>query len=226
MTILLFFLMILFVTALAVGGIYALYQVLLNFQPGQGQIRRDLRKMQADLRLYIDELVPWNSKEMDLLSLNQVNRRVKKGITTNARGVITSIYHEPMIAWAYKRYLGKDENALLYARTSHREFIYRLKKGQVEIQIDGQLVGTLRENGVLYSAQNQRLMARINRPNDELLRPILVGDREVGSVIDPAQAAQVNPRALEFVSQMSAQEEAVFLSLAIFEMLQPNQLSR
>ena len=60
-------------------------------------------------------------------------------------------------------------------------------------------------------------MARINRSNDELLLPVLVGDKEVASLINLDKTTKTNPRAFEFLSDMDEKEEAVLLSLAIFE---------
>ena len=60
-------------------------------------------------------------------------------------------------------------------------------------------------------------MARINRGTTTHL-PVLVGNREVAHLINPALVDTSNPRAFELVSPMNNEEEAVFLSLAIFEM--------
>jgi hypothetical protein len=199
------------------AAIYALYQVLVNIQPGRSKIKADLQKMKEEIQPFIDELVPWTKEEMELLSLNQINKKVKKGIITTAKGVITSIYHEPLIAWSYKRYVSPDNNAVIYARSSHHEFVFRIRKDKTEFKIDNQIIGSLRENGVLYSAKTKKLLARINRHPDELLLPVLVGEKEVASLINPKLTTRTNPRAFEFLSEMDKEEEAVLLSLAIYE---------
>ncbi len=203
--------------AASFAAIYALYELLTNFQPGRSKIKADLQKMKAEIQPFIDDLVPWTKEEMELLSINQINKKIKKGIITTAKGIITSIYHEPLIAWSYKRYVSPDSNAVIYARSSHHEFIFRLRKDKTELKIDDQVIGTLRENGVLYSKKTNRLMARINRSNDELLLPVLVGDKEVASLINVNKTTKSNPRAFEFLSEMNEKEEAILLSLAILE---------
>jgi len=217
MQIIILLLMVALITAASFAAVYALYQLLTNFQPGRLKIKADLQKMKTEIQPFIDDLVPWTKEEMGLLSINQINKKVKKGIITTAKGIITSIYHEPLIAWSYKRYVSPDSNAVIYARSSHHEFIFRLRKDKTELKIDDQVIGTLRENGVLYSKKTNRLMARINRSNDELLLPVLVGDKEVASLINVNKTTKSNPRAFEFLSEMNEKEEAILLSLAILE---------
>jgi hypothetical protein len=225
MRVLLFLLIIAIIAGVTFIAISALYQLLVNFQPGRSKIKADLQKMKAEIQPFIDELVPWTKEEMELLSLNQINKKIKKGITTTAKGIITSIYHEPLIAWSYKRYVSPDNNAVIYARSSHHEFVFRIRKNKTEFKIDNQVIGTLRENGVLYSAKSKRLLARINRQSDELLLPVLVRDKEVASLINPEKTTKINPRAFEFLSKMDKEEEAILLSLAILEFVK-NEIPR
>jgi len=219
MRIIILLLIIAVIAAASFAAIYALYQLLINFQPGKSKIKADLKKMKAEIQPFIDELVPWTKEEMSLLSINQINKKVKNGLVATAKGIITSIYHEPLIAWSYKRYVSPETNAVIYARSSHHEFVFRIRKDKTEVKIDDQVMGTLRENGVLYSSKTKRLMARINRSEDELMLPVLVGEKEVASLINPDKSTRTNSRAFEFLSEMDNQEEAVLLSLAIFEMV-------
>ena len=198
-------------------AVYSLYQLLTNYQPGKSKLKADLQKMKKEIQPFIDDLVPWTKEEMGLLSINQINKKVNNGIVATAKGIITSIYHEPLIAWSYKRYISPENNAIIYARSSHHEFVFRIRKDKTELKIDNQEIGTLRENGVLYSSKTERLLARINRNPDELFLPVLVGEKEVASLINPEKTTRTNPRAFEFLAEMDKEEEAVLLSLAIFE---------
>jgi hypothetical protein len=214
-------LMLVLFTVLSMMGIYFLYQLLTNFQPGRGKIKADLNKMKATLAPQIQELVPWSKEEMELLSLNQVNRVTRKGMTRTIRGVFTTIYHEPVITYMYKRYInsGKEENALLYIRTSIHEFVYRIKPKGTELSINGQVIGDIKEDTLLYGARSKRLLGRINREENELMLPIVVQDQELGSLIRPEKARETNPRAFEFLKEMDREEEAIYLALAALEMV-------
>lgn len=175
--------------------------------------------MKSELKPWIMDLVPWSREELEQLSLNQINRSSKKRIIQSSKGIFTTIYHEPVIAYSYRTYLAKGENALLYARTSENEFIYRIKKGQIELVVDNELVGTIGENGILYSYRGGKPLAQINVQSNDLLLPVKVHEREVGSVLNPSRSRRSNARAFEFLSDMKKEEEKMFLSLAILQMV-------
>jgi hypothetical protein len=214
-----FLLTLLLVATVVVAGVFFIGQFIRNFQPGNSKVNEDIRKMKASLQLFINELVPWQKDELDLLSFNQVNKKITKGMVKTGQGVITSIYHEPMIAWSYKHYVGSGDNAVLYACTSHHEFVFRLRNNGTTITIDNSEIGQVRENGALYSAKSNRMMARINRESNELYLPILVGDRELATLKSPGYVQQTNSRAFELLASMNDEEEAVLLSLTILEMI-------
>ena len=92
------FLVLALIVGVATMLIRYLYQIMINLQPSSQKVKADIRQMKANLKLFIDDLVPWNSEEINLLSLNQVHKKLSSGIAPTARGVIPSIYHEPMIA--------------------------------------------------------------------------------------------------------------------------------
>ena len=68
--------------------------------------------MRTEIAPYVEDLVPLESEELELMSLNQLNQSLKKGMTTTAKGVFTSIYQEPLVAYSYKKYI-VNNNALL-----------------------------------------------------------------------------------------------------------------
>ena len=218
MTPIIFFLALLVGGLLAIGVLYLAYFALIHFQPGKGKIRNDLSKMKNEITPWIDELIPWNKEELELLSSNQVKQKVKKGIITTAKGVFTSIYHEPLIAYSYKKYISSNENKVIFARTSNHEFVFRTKKGSTELFIDNQKVGVINDKGLLYGGRRKRLLARINKSENELELPIIIGDKERGTLMKP-ESGSVNPRAFQFVGEMGKNEEAVFLSLAVLELV-------
>jgi len=213
------------VLALILGGIglYLLYQILVNFNPGKKRVQEDIRKMREELAPWVAKLVPWSKDEMELFSLNQIHQTVKKGIVRTAKGVYTSIYHEPMLAYAYKEYVSPGTNALLYVRTSKHEFVYRMRNKGIQIAMDGKAIGTIDEEMRLYGGKKNRLLARINKPSEEtpLLLPVVVNDREVASLVNPDLTNSPNPRAFEFLKDdLQPDEENLLMSLAALELVQ------
>lgn len=206
------------IIALGAVGIYVLLKSMQNFKPGRNKIQKDLQQIKAELQPWVADLVPWSKEEMEQLSLRQMNKTVKKGIATVAKGIFTTIYHEPVIAWMYRKYLGPKENALLYARTSNSEFIYRIKNDEVELVVDNELVGKMGANGILYNNKGNKQLAQINKGSEELLLPVSVNERKVGSLTKATGSEKENPRAFQYLSEMTKEEEKLFLAISILEM--------
>ncbi len=212
---------ILFLMALGTFFIYGFFQFFTNFNPSNRKIVKDVAKLKEEISEWTSKLVPWNREEMELLSFSQIEKKVKRGLSKSAKGIFTSIYHEPLIAYNYKQYISTGAtNALLIAHTSKHEFAYRIKKKEVFINIDNQFAGTLKENGCFYGGPKDRMIARINKEETTAKRyPVLVGEKEVASLVNRTLASVPNPRAFKFVSPMQAEEEKLFLSIAVLEMV-------
>jgi len=214
--IIIFFILI---TVATIGLMYLLFQLLVNVNPSKNRIMADLHNMKGEIVPWVEELIPWKKEELELLSLHQVRKTIKKGIVTTVKGVFTSIYDEPMIAYTYRQYRSTKKNAILYARTAHRQFVYRMEGEKTIISIDNQVIGTINSNGQLIAGNGRQLLAQIQRNVDELTLPVLINGKEVAGL---ARSNQVNPsvntRAFEFTTEMEKKEEALMLSLAILEM--------
>ncbi|MCR9289447.1 hypothetical protein OAF63_03420 [Saprospiraceae bacterium] len=210
------------VAIFAVFAISVLSKIFGNFSPRRGKVQNDLKKIKTELQPWLTDLVPFEEKDIELLSLNQIKNTSKKGIVKTAKGIFTSIYHEPMVAYGYKKYVASGTNALLYAKTTDHEFIYRINNDEVEIVIDDHLAGIMKKDGKFYGAKSNKLLAQVNQGSEDLLLPVIVKGKEIGSIVNPAKASKTNPRALEYVGNLDKDEETLFLSFAVLEMVQRN----
>ena len=206
----------------AVAGLVLLARIFSDFAPGRKKLQQDLDKMKEDMDKWAGELVPLTREEVELFSFNQEKHIVRKGFGKTAKGIFTSIYHEPVLAYSYKEYMGPGKNALLYVRTGGQEFVYRINKKGIDVLVDREQVGTLKEDGVLYNRRGNRMLAKINRDAGEFL-PVLVNNKEVANIarLKKGDSTKLGQRAFEFVREdMSKQEKDVFLSLAVLEVIE------
>ncbi|MFK8103410.1 MAG: hypothetical protein AB8G15_12830 [Saprospiraceae bacterium] len=195
-----------------------IYQLITNHQPNVQKIKADLATMRVNLVPWISRLVPWKPEEIELLSLNQTDQTIVTGVTTEVKGIFTSIYSEPMFVYAYKRYYSKVENAILYVRTSHREFIYRIEGAEIKLHIDDHFVGKIKDRKKLYGAKTDRLLGQITE--GRTLQPIILGDQEQGILLAKEVGTKTNARAFQFVNKMDKEAEANFLALAVLQMIE------
>lgn len=208
--------------AVAGGLLYLVFNLMTEYKPGKKKVQQDLKKMKDKLEPYAKDLVPINKEELELFSLSQIHQLAKKNKTRTARGVYTTIFHEPIMAYTYKRYLSSGMNAVLYARTANHEFAFRIQGTEVKVVIDNQLEGTIRNNDTFYSIRDNRMVAQINRSNTAYL-PVLVNNREVAQVSLPVTGNQeklLSSRAFSFVKpNLDKEEEKLLLSLSILELV-------
>ncbi len=207
------------ILALGMIGITVLMKTLQNYRPGRTKIQADLNKIRAELAPLVADLVPWTAEEMEQLAFNQIKKSIKNGLVKTSKGVLTTIYHEPVIAWAYKKYVSRKENGLLYARTSNQEFIYRIKNGEVEMVVGEPVVGVLNQHGFLVGQKGNKQLAQISKNEDNLVLPVLVNNKLVGSMSNPQRKHKGNVRAFQHLVKLDKDEEEIVLSLSILELV-------
>jgi hypothetical protein len=210
---------LIFIVLLVMVGLTVLTKTLQNYKPGRNKIQADLQKMRTELAPLVADLVPWTKDEMEQLSFNQIKKSIKNGLTKSSKGVLTTIYHEPVIAWAYKKYVSKGENGLLYARTSNQEFIYRVKNGEVEMVVGDHVLGVLNDRGQLNNAKGNKQLAQISKDEGNLVLPVLVNNKIVGTIANPDRKQKGNTRAFQHLTNLSQEEEEMVLSLSILELV-------
>lgn len=197
-----------------------LFGMIKNYQPNEKNVKKDVDNFRLALTARNEDLVPWNNEEMELLSLKEVEQKISKSGTKTVEGTLLSIYQEPMVQYAYKKYV-QQNNAVLIAKTSNREYIYRIRKKGIQIYMNNEPLGLLRTNGVLYTP-DKKGVAQIKPNKQELYTPILVNNVEKGNLINPDRTEKEVPRAFELLAPMQKKEEDYFLSLAILELSMRN----
>ena len=211
--------MFLFLVALATFlglGLYVFFQFLTSFPPGRSRREDVLKKLKNEVAPWIPDLIAWDEGELRELSLNQINRKVSGGMRPTAKGIFTSVYHEPMVAYAYQKFQG--QSAIAYARTANHEYAFGIKGRKTQIWIDGHAAGTLGGDGRFISADGRKELASIKK-SQQLLLPVFVEGREVAGLIHPDRLKEINPRAFDFAKEMSKKEEAIVMALAINNMI-------
>lgn len=213
------FALITFLVALV--GAVLLARGLKNFMPGDKRLFQDLQQLKEEMKEWKPDLVPISSEELDAFSFDQVQRSVRKRFGKTAKGAFTTIYHEPILAYAYKEYSGPGHKAVLYAETKDKSYSFIKDKKGVRIAAGQRQLGTLKEDGTLYSPKGGQAVATIGQSANRLL-PVRTADRELGSLVDaPANTGKsLGQRAFQFVpDDLAEQEKDVFLALATLELV-------
>jgi hypothetical protein len=194
-------------------------RTIFNAPPTRRKVMEDIEVMRKETRECGEKLYPWiANNELDLLSLNQSHKWVNKG-GKMLKGVLYSIYNEPMVVIGYKNYLRNGLNTLTWISTRKHEIVYRGTKSRTEFFIDREPVGHITPDGLMYGGSKGRLLGRRNNFSEDHYS-IVIWDKEVAHLLKPDRVDRVNPRAFEVLETMSEKEELLLLAIGMWTILQ------
>lgn len=206
------------VAATAITGVvYILARLLtpLLSSPDSQAWKHLLKKLSDHLDKHYGSLVPWDKDMLGLLSLNKQDER-KPGVFGSIRsGVYSSIYHEPVLAYAT---LKSGQNAVTLARTSDREFVFRKKAKETEIWINKEPFGLYIDGNLISAGKGGRMIGRLEKRPEESAFPVVLGDAPSATLSNPVVVRSPNPRALTMLKDMGPEEQNTLLAMAILNM--------
>ena len=196
-----------------------LFRAILKLPPGVKKINADLAAMRQLLRPMTDQIIPWESeRELELMSLKHEVKSQKQGLDKILTGSIYSIYYEPMVVFAYKDYMKGVREALICSRTRNNEFIFRIKKREVDVYLNGNQVAIIDQNNVMYSLRTKEPLARIKPYSTELLS-VLIRNKDVGHLFDPHRPHSPQQRAFTLLQDLNEEEERILLAISLYEVI-------
>lgn len=205
------------------AGFYLFSQSFPNFKPGDKKIKADLKAIRQEVLGSIPDLAPLRMEDLENLSSKAADLSTKKRVTTDTKGVFVSIFDEPSVAFYYRKYLSNKRDALLFAKTYHHEYNYWIKGDEAHLVIDQQEVGVYdQKTGNLIGARSQKPIAKLDKSKPEKMEMNIQG-RAVGNIVLSSSSAKdtLSQRCFDFVrNDLSREEEAILLAVAIFEMVE------
>ena len=191
----------------------------LGMPPGVKKINKDLAIMRQVAMPIVDQLIPWEEeKEIELMALKIDLKAQKRGLDKILLGSLQSIYFEPMVAFAYKDYMKGTREALLYCRTIKMEIVYRIKKNDIDVYLNGKQVAIIDSNNIMYGMRSKSALGRVVPYSSDLLS-IIIWDRETGHLFNPSRPHSEVQRAFYLMTQLSDEEQGIFLALGMYEMI-------
>ena len=213
-----FLFMLLTACAFLVGIIWVVARALgqATFKVDSKAWKNTLNQLRAQLQTST-ALVPWDGEMLSLLSLNHQVGKKAGWFDNHTQGVFTSIYQEPVLAYAEKK--SGNNNTLLLARTSDREFVLHRKGKETEIWVNGQPLGVYTDGVLLAPGNKGQLLARVESEPGESQYPVVLGNNTAAAINNPALPGRSpNPRALTLLRDLQPEEESTLLALTLLQM--------
>jgi hypothetical protein len=198
-----------------------LLRSIVNAPPTSRRVEEDIEQMKEETVEWQSGLFPWvGANELELLSMNHDSKSFKQSYGKALKGVFYSIYNEPMIVFGYKSYLRSKVNTVIWATTKQHTFEYRGSKKKTNFYIDGDAVGYITREGLMYGGSKKRLLGRCN-PFSEEHDSIVIWDKEVAHILKRGQEKKrVNPRVFEVMEKLSKKETLLLIALGFLTLLE------
>ncbi len=213
-----------FFLALVFGGIgfivYQIVQFAMSISGKKSQISRDVTTLRDEVDNYLDRLIPISTEELNLFSFHQIETNTSKSLHTIHRGVFTSIYQEPLLAYAHKQYSGSDYSLLL-AMTHQNEYLYIRKGARTDVYINDDAIGYIVGGQKLYAMEDKGndLLASIQSNRLLTQHPISIADREVGQLANSVSGNEQNTRVFQMLEPMNENETEIFKALSFYSLI-------
>lgn len=194
-------------------------RALLGIPPGTTRINKDLAIMRQLTKPIADHIIPWEKeKELELMALKADIKTQKRGMNRMILGSIQSIYVEPMVTFAYMYYVKGTREGLLYCRTRELEIVYRIKKKDIDVFLNGNLVAIIDAQNIMYGLKSRSALGRVKPYSADLLS-IVILDREAGHLFNPLRPHSEVQRAFYLMTKLDDDEERIFLTLGLYELV-------
>lgn len=192
----------------------------LSINSSTAQKRRDIEELKLQMVEQVKELVPMSLTELELLSVNQSGVSVSRGLNSVKTGAFTSVYHEPLIAYAYKSYNYPTDSSILLVSTASDDFIYKSEGERTQVFLNNSELGIIDSEGNMFDPRTNKQLARIEADQVLSSHPVKIGDKEVGEIVNARLNESPNPRAYQFLEPMDDSEEKIFKALTFLSLIE------
>ena len=158
--------------------IYQLAQFFLGSRSIKRMIERDLEFLKVQLRELTEGLVPFDAEEMKILSSSPIVKNLRKGTSGFSKGVLSTIYQEPVFAYAFKRYKTEDQ-LLMLVDTTKAEYRFLFGNQKTKVFINGEEYGTISSENKLLSTDGRHILAELVEKPFEKVNIIKKGENEL-----------------------------------------------
>ncbi len=185
---------------------------------GKSRLKKELAQARKELEPLTSNLVDWEGEELELMSLIQDKRKAKSAFSSTVEGIISSIYHEHMVAYIWKKIPSISDLSIIVAESAKHNFEFIIKNDLCSFYVNNQYLGDLKNDNKLHLTR-KTILADIKITNAEWW-PIRIQNEFVGSLINIEKARRVNPRAFQLQRNISPEQEMIILSLAVYKIIE------
>jgi len=122
-------------------------------------LNKDKVKLETEIEDLKENLIPLDDEEFKILSRNTISKKIRKGIS-GTKGIISTIYQEPLFAYACKQYVA-DKQVLILAHSATKQYTLLFDDQSTKVFINNQDFGTISSDDKLYSMDGRKVLGEI-----------------------------------------------------------------
>jgi len=205
---------------------YQLGQFLMGSQSAKRKLEKDLDDLQVVLNEFVDGLVYLDIEELKIMSVNTVDKLVGKGLSTYNKGVISTIYQEPIVAYAMKVY-EKWDKMLLVARTKDDIFSIQSEGEKFKVFKNNQAFGTIEDDYTFYYSGAAVPEVSLDHINGQRISKLIKDNKEIAHINMRDESLKFDTdRIFSLFHDVKPGYEDTLLIIALFHILVKSKIGK
>jgi len=218
-----FLFILIIIVAVAGFIIYQLSSFLLGTRSVKRVIEKDKEFFNAVLDELMEGLVHIDKDELKIMSVTPVSKNVNQGITTYEKGVISTIYQEPIVAYTLKLYSNSNK-LLLMLRTKSETYSVLSEAEIFKVFKNNEHIGTINENYQLSIMGNGGSIITGTRESSKLMS-LSIGEEEIAHMnLRDENGKFDTDRVFSLFHNLESGHDESLLLLAVFHILIKSKL--
>lgn len=199
--------------------VYHFSRFILGTNSVSRQIDKDKDKLHDILNEFIDGLVDLDAEELKLLSTVPITKNIVKGVSSITKGVIPTIYQEPIIAFAQKSY-SKTGDMILVAKTRDDSFQLISQRDTFKVFKNDSCIGTLSRDYKFYELEGNSPSVFIEKEKGTTTAKVVKNDVSIAYMNMRNSNGQFeSDRVFSLFHDFKPQMEDSLVILALFHIL-------
>ena len=179
-------------------------------------IDKEITKTRKLYEKHIPALIPWDRKDMELMSYFVTEKSERKGFGYSFRGIFTSVYQENMIIFQHKIPFGKSKNGFTIVITKKHDILYDAKNN---VFVNGEFIGIIDKKGRFANPKIRRVFGFLAEERYNKLEIVNEDKLILGAVKIPEDWELPFPRAIEVYEDLDPHNLITFKVLACRKMI-------
>jgi hypothetical protein len=174
-----------------------------------------LRKQLADFK---DGLIPFEIDEYKIASSTPIVKKRRKGKSTILKGFLSTIYQEPIMAFAMKNRMQKGHFVLI-CESDKDEFIFVCTKKGTTVKHNGKDLGVINSEGSMLDL-NGKLIGELDLASARTYQKIVVHNKEVAHMnVYESDSSNESDRMFSLFHDFSVEDEEEMIALSLYNLL-------